>query len=44
MRDYPHDVNVTSWGWLHLGSGVVLAAAAFTLFRAEAHKAYVAQR
>ncbi|MFE7174293.1 hypothetical protein [Streptomyces sp. NPDC057616] len=32
VRDYPYDFNVTSWGWLHLGSGVIVLAAAFTLF------------
>lgn len=32
IRNYPYEYNVRAWGWLHLGSGIVVFAAACTLF------------
>ncbi|KAA0940702.1 DUF7144 family membrane protein [Streptomyces apricus] len=32
-NDYPYDLNVNVWGWVHLGSGLVVLAAAFSVFK-----------
>ncbi|MEU6140924.1 hypothetical protein ABZ848_11240 [Streptomyces sp. NPDC047081] len=32
IRDYPYDYDVNAWGWLQLASGIVILAAAFSLF------------
>ncbi|PSM40911.1 hypothetical protein C6Y14_23170 [Streptomyces dioscori] len=32
-NDYPYDLNINVWGWVHLISGIVIVAAAFSVFK-----------
>ncbi|MDQ1040250.1 hypothetical protein QFZ75_006666 [Streptomyces sp. V3I8] len=32
-NDYPYDLDINVWGWVHLISGIVVLAAAFTVFK-----------